>query len=97
MTLKNRKKSKYKSLVINKKRYYFYKITWLDIVGDAGHADSSEFSKFQPATMISYGYIFSKDNQYLRSFASHDSKEDSFSDRNVYPIGCIKSLEKINI
>ena len=78
------KKSKYKSLVINKKRYYFY-------------ADGSEFSKFQPATMISYGYIFSKDNQCLRSFASHDSKEDSFSDRNVYPIGCIKSLEKINI
>ena len=66
------KKSKYKSLVINKKRYYFYKITWLDIVGDAGHADGSEFSKFQPATMISYGYIFSKDNQCLRSFASHD-------------------------
>ena len=89
------KKSKYKSLVINKKRYYFYKITWLDIVGDAGHADGSEFSKFQPATMISYGYIFSKDNQCLRSFASHDSKEDSFSDRNVYPVGCIKSLEKI--
>ena len=91
------KKSKYKSLVINKKLYYFYKIIWLDIVGDAGHADGSEFSKFQPATMISYGYIFSKDNQCLRSFASHDSKEDSFSDRNVYPIGCIKSLEKINI
>ena len=91
------KKSKYKSLAINKKRYYFYKITWLDIVGDAGHADGNEFSKFEPATMISYGYIFSKDNQCLRSFASHDSKEDSFSDRNVYPIGCIKSLEKINI
>jgi hypothetical protein len=35
-----KKKSKYQSLVINKKRYYFYKIVWLDIVGDAGHADS---------------------------------------------------------
>ena len=49
------------------------------------------------ATMISYGYIFSKDNQCIRSFASYDSKEESFSDRNVYPIGCIKALEKINI
>ena len=91
------KKSKYKSLKINNKRYYFYKIVWVDIVGDAGHADSAEFLKLIPAEMVSYGYIFSKDNQYLRSFASHDSKEDSFSDRNVYPIGCIKSLEKINI
>jgi hypothetical protein len=47
--------------------------------------------------MISYGYIFSKDNQYVRTFASYDSKEESFSDRNVYPVGCIKSLQKINI
>jgi len=30
------KKSKYKSVVIKKKRYYFYKITWLDITGDSG-------------------------------------------------------------
>ena len=33
------KKSKYKSVTIKKKRYYFYKITWLDITGDSGHAD----------------------------------------------------------
>jgi hypothetical protein len=39
------KKSKYKSLKINNKRYYFYKIVWVDIVGDAGHADSAEFFK----------------------------------------------------
>ena len=97
MSLKNRKKSKYRSVVINKKRYYFYKITWVDILGDAGHADAIQFNKFQPAIMISYGYIFSKDKQNIKSFASHDVEEESFSDRNVYPIGCIKSLEKINI
>ena len=33
------KKSKYKSVVIKKKRYYFYKITWVDITGDSSHAD----------------------------------------------------------
>ena len=37
--MKHPKKSKYKSVVIKKKRYYFYKITWLDITGDSGHAD----------------------------------------------------------
>ena len=37
--MKRLKKSKYKSVVIKKKRYYFYKITWLDITGDSGHAD----------------------------------------------------------
>ena len=62
------KKSKYQSLLINKKRYYFYKITWLDIVGDSGHATLEEFMKLTPAVMISYGYIFSKDKNYIRSF-----------------------------
>ena len=90
------KKSKYQSLLINKKRYYFYKITWLDIVGDSGHATSEEFMKLTPAVMISYGYIFSKDKNYIRSFASYDSKEEAFSDRNVYPTGCVIKLEKIS-
>ena len=96
MTRKN-KKSKYRSLLINKKRYYFYKITWLDIVGDSGHADVNEFNQLKPTEMISYGYIFSKDSTCIRSFASYDSTEETFSDRNVYPIGCIVKLEKINI
>jgi len=40
---KKLKKSKYKSVVIKKKRYYFYKITWVDITGDSGHATEIEF------------------------------------------------------
>ena len=38
------KKSKYKSVVIKKKRYYFYKITWADITGDSGHATQFDSS-----------------------------------------------------
>jgi hypothetical protein len=91
------KKSKYQSLVIDKKRYYFYRITWLDIVGDSGHANSEEFSKLKPAEMVTYAYIFEKNKDVVRSFASYDSKEESFSDRNVFPIGCIVRLEKINL
>ncbi|MEL0176686.1 MAG: hypothetical protein VW810_00115 [Pelagibacteraceae bacterium] len=92
-----RKKSKYKSLVINKKRYYFYKITWEDIVGDAGHADAGEMLHMKTAIMITHAYVFLKDNNRLITFASYDSNAESFSDRNVLPIGCIKKLEKINI
>jgi hypothetical protein len=94
---KSSKKSKYQSLLINKKRYYFYKITWVDIVGDSGHASVDEFMKLIPATMISYGYIFSKDKSCIRSFASYDSTDEVFSDRNVFPAGCIIKLEKISI
>ena len=92
-----KKKSKYKSIVINKKRYYFYKITWLDILGDAGHADHNEFMSMNPAVMITHAYVFHKDSKLLRTFASYDSNAESFSDRNVFPIGCIKKLEKINL
>jgi hypothetical protein len=48
------KKSKYKAAIINKKRYYFYRITWIDILGDSGHANAEEFNKMKCAEMISY-------------------------------------------
>ena len=91
------KKSKYRNCVINKKRYYFYQITWLDIAGDAGHATATEFDNMKPAEMTTNAYIYSKDNKILRTFASYDNNDEVFSDRNVYPIGCIKKLEKILI
>ena len=56
-----KKKSKYQSLVVNKKRYYFYKITWLDILGDSGHADSIEMTQMQPVKMVTHAYVFLKD------------------------------------
>jgi hypothetical protein len=92
-----KKKSKYKSVLINKKRYYFYKITWLDILGDSGHADVSEFMDMKPAEMITHAYVFYNDSKVLRTFASYDNTSESFSDRNVFPKGCIKKLEKINL
>ena len=95
MPKSKRKKSKYRSLVIDKKRYYFYRISWLDILGDSGHASTEEFDKMKPAEMVTYGYVFSKDNKMLKTFASYDSKEECFSDRNVFPIGCIKKMEKV--
>ena len=91
------KKSKYRSIVINKKRYYFYKIVWLDILGDSGHADVNEFMDMKPAEMITHAYVFYNDSKVLKTFASYVSHFESFSDRNVFPKGCIKKLEKINL
>jgi hypothetical protein len=50
-----RKKSKYKFAVIDKKKYYFYKIIWLDILGDSGHATIKEFDEMKPAEMVTQG------------------------------------------
>ena len=59
------KKSKYRHVVINKKRYYFYKITWLDILGDSGHADNNEFMDMKPAVMITVHMYFIMILKYL--------------------------------
>ena len=91
------KKSKYQSIVVNKKRYYFYKITWLDIYGDSGHADYGEMMQMQPAKMVTLAYVFLKDKKRLITFASYDTSQESFSDRNVFPVGCILKMEKQNL
>ena len=92
-----RKKSKYRHCVINKTKYYFYSIKWLDILGDAGHADTNEFSQMQPAKMITQAYIYKKTKKFLWTFASYDENEAQFSDRNVFPLGCIISMKKIEV
>ena len=66
------KKSKYKSVVIKKKRYYFYEILWEDITADGGHATAFEFMGFLPSRMITRAYVFEKDKKYVRTFASYE-------------------------
>ena len=90
-----KKKSKFRHISINKKKYYFFEIKWIDILGDSSHFSFSEFEKMKPAVMNTYAYVFKKDKKYLWTIASSD--EETFSDRNVFPIGCIKELKKILI
>jgi hypothetical protein len=51
----------------------------------------------RPATMITQAYVFKKDKKYLWTFASYDENEAVFSDRNVFPKGCILSMKKIEV
>ena len=92
-----RKKSKFKHVIINKKRYYFYKIHWIDITGDAGHATADEFNKFECSKMIYFAYLYRRTKKFIWTFSSYDIKDEVFSDRNVMPIGCILKLEKKDV
>jgi hypothetical protein len=47
--------------------------------------------------MTTMGYVYSKDRKFLKTFASYDNKDEVFSDRNIYPIGCILKMEKVDI
>ena len=90
-----KKKSKYRSVVINKKRYYFCKITWLDILGDSGHADIEEFNQMKPAEMVTHAYVYYNDSKLVKTFSTYDTEDEYFSGRNIFPRGCIKKLEKV--
>ena len=92
-----RKKSKYKHVSINKKKYYFYKISWLDITADGGHATAEEFDKFECSKMITFAYLYKRTKKFIWTFASYDAKDEAYSDRNVFPIGCILKLAKRNV
>ena len=50
-----KKKSKYRHISIAKKKYYYYKIKWQDILGDSGHASSKEFDEMRPAIRLGRG------------------------------------------
>ena len=90
-----KKKSKYRHVVIGSKKFYFYRIEWVDITGDAGHASVEEFDKSVCSKMITLAYIYKKSTKFVWTFASYEEKDVSFSDRNVFPKGCILRMTRL--
>ncbi len=45
---------------------------------------------------LTFAYMFKKDAKNVWTFASYDTTEEAFSDRNVFPVGVILKKEKIN-
>ena len=73
------KKSKYKHVVIKNKRYYFYKLTWVDITGDSGHADLHVATGFMPSIMVTHAYLLNKDNKNGKSkYMMFEQYKDKF-------------------
>jgi ethanolamine utilization protein EutQ (cupin superfamily) len=71
--------------------------SFFDFTADGGHATPDEFDKFECAKMLSFGYVYKKNKNFVWTFASYDETDEVYSDRNVFPIGCIIKMEKINI
>ena len=80
--------------------YKKYKIVFIDPTGDTGWCDEKEFENFNPDHCVIEGYVFSKDNKFVRTFASYSVDEHfritSFGDRNVLPTCCIVEMTLIN-
>ena len=91
---KNLKKEKKSNQVIGDKSYNFYKIIWEDITGDSTIASSDDFNKMKTSIIVSYAYIYKKNNKYLWTFASY-SEDGFFGDRNIIPVGLVKSITQL--
>jgi len=94
-----RKKMQTQDTTTNGFPYPRVRIHWKDILGDSGWADEEDFKKMKPTEPISDGYLFHKDKDMVLTFGSYDVDTDgkiTFGDRNVYPTGCIRRIEKLN-
>jgi len=47
--------------------------------------------------MVTHAYLFHKDKKNVWTFATFEDNDDLFSDRNVFPKGCIVKMEKVLI
>ena len=79
--------------------YSKYRIELMDILSDSGWATDKEFHRMKLAFPVNEGWLFSKDKQNIKMFASYDKDVDTneitFGDRTMIPLSCIKKMVKI--
>ena len=70
------------------------RVEWVDCVSDSAWANDKEFNKMKLATPVNEGWLYSKDKNSIKLFASYDKDEDgiTFSERSVFPTSCVKKL-----
>ena len=79
--------------------YSKYRIEWIDIISDSGWAEEKEFHKMKLATPVNEGWLFSKDRNHVKVFASYDKDEDgtiTFGDRTMIPWACVKKMTRLD-
>ena len=80
--------------------YSKYRIEWIDILSDSGWADEKQFNRMKLAFPVNEGWLFSKDRDTIKIFASYDRDEDTkditFGDRTMIPLACVKKMIKLD-
>ena len=79
--------------------YSKYRVEWIDILSDSGWATDREFNRMKLAFPVNEGWLFSKDKDTIRMFASYEKDDDThemtFGDRTMIPLACVKKMTKI--
>ena len=75
-----------------------YRVEWIDCISDSGWADEKEFNKMKLATPVNEGWLYSKDKNAIKLFASYDKEDDgsfTFGDRTMIPLACVEKMTKL--
>ena len=78
--------------------YSKVRVEWIDILSDSGWADEREFNRMRLSHPVNEGWLYSKDRDCIKMFASYDKEEDgtiTFGDRTMIPLACVKKMIKI--
>ena len=73
------------------------RIDWIDIITEGGWGSETEFKNMKLATPVSEGWLYSKDKNSIKLFASYDKDDDgiTFGDRTMIPIPWVRKVTKI--
>ena len=78
--------------------YKKVRVEWCDILSDSGWADEKGFNKMKLAYPVNEGWMYNKDKDAIKLFASYDREEDgslTFGDRTMIPLACVKKIQRI--
>ena len=73
------------------------RVEWIDCISDAGWATEKEFDRMKFAKPVNEGWLYSKDKDSIKLFASYDKDEDGFTfgDRTMIPRAWVRKIQKI--
>ena len=73
------------------------RVEWVDCTSDSGWATDKEFNKMRLAKPVNEGWLYSKDKESVKLFASYDKDEDGyvFGDRTMIPRAWVKKIQKL--
>ena len=88
------------------------RVEWIDCVSDSGWATDKEFDRMKFAKPINEGWLYSKDKNSIKLFASYDKDDETvrifagydvdddgsitFSERSVFPTSCVKKITRVH-
>ena len=93
-----RKKRKAVTSITQDIPYSRVRVEWIDCVSDGGWATDKEFDRMKFARPVNEGWLYSKDKNSIKLFASYDREDDgsfSFGDRTMIPRQWVKKIQKL--